>query len=115
MTFRRFAAAVCGAALLAVAVPDVAQSAVAGPAAAGPSRMMLKNRLSGKCLTAHGSANANGVVVTQRLCDRNDRNQWWALTVADASVTTVINTGTGRCLDLWGARASNGQVVFTWS
>jgi hypothetical protein len=96
--------------VLAAAGVLAATPAVAQASSQSASYYRVINRLSGKCLTPQGSA--DGLNVTQVTCN-GSTNQRWLLDTA--SVGTIVNQATGKCLELSNDSSVNGQPIVTWT
>ncbi|GAB3968845.1 RICIN domain-containing protein [Plantactinospora veratri] len=90
------------------AAPTIGQAAPHSANSAGYYRVV--NRLSGKCLAPQDSA--DGLNVTQRTCDGSASQRWLLDT---ASVGTIVNQQTDKCLELADDSSANGQPIVTWT
>ncbi|MCP2245903.1 RICIN domain-containing protein [Lentzea aerocolonigenes] len=73
----------------------------------------IRSSVSGKCLQPQGGSWADGAVVVQVQCDRNNAFQRWDFIDHDDHIFEIRNAVTLKCLDVQGG-AANGTSVGQW-
>ncbi|SCF35321.1 Ricin-type beta-trefoil lectin domain-containing protein [Micromonospora viridifaciens] len=81
------------------------------PPAGGPA--VFRGVPSGRCVGVTGE-NPEGALAALADCTGGAEQQWVATPVADG-VFTLVNAGSGKCLDVFGQSADDGAPVQQWS
>ncbi|MEU2613031.1 RICIN domain-containing protein [Micromonospora sp. NPDC007271] len=83
----------------------------APPPAGGPT--VFRGVPSGRCVGVTGE-NPEGALAALADCTGGGEQQWVATPVADG-VFTLVNAGSGKCLDVYGQSTDDGAKVQQWS
>jgi hypothetical protein len=98
----------------ATSAPPTPKPAAASPKPANPPATVvtIRGAQTGLCLGA--SDNDNGAAVVQARCNGKDRQRWRQVAAAGGTVN-LVNTASGRCLDVYRGSGDDGAKVVLWS